>query len=53
VDEETCRYVSPEDTLEFLAFRLIRLDCEFEVLSPPELVSYLRSLSSRVLRAAG
>lgn len=53
LDANTCRYVSHEDTVEFLAFRLIRLDCEFEVHEPPELVAYLRTLSARTLRAAG
>ncbi|GAB3755206.1 helix-turn-helix transcriptional regulator [Microlunatus parietis] len=48
-----CRYVSHEDTIEFLAFRLFRLDCEFVVHEPPELINYLRRLSERSLRAAG
>lgn len=47
-----CRYVSHEDTVEFLAFRLFRLDCEFEVHQPTELINFLRRLGERALRAA-
>jgi hypothetical protein len=40
------------DTLEWLAFRLTILGCEFEVHQPPELLQYLRTLSSRAAHAA-
>ncbi|NUR83186.1 MAG: YafY family transcriptional regulator [Nonomuraea sp.] len=39
------------DTLEWLAFRLAGLGCEFTVHSPPELAEHLRALGGRVLRA--
>ncbi|MBB4679348.1 helix-turn-helix transcriptional regulator [Crossiella cryophila] len=51
VDENTCRLHSHTDTLEWLAFRLAMLGCEFEVHSPPELAQYLRELAGRVTRA--
>jgi predicted DNA-binding transcriptional regulator YafY len=51
IDDHTCRLRSHPDTLEWLAFRLIMLGCEFEVHSPPELAAYLRSLAGRVTRA--
>jgi hypothetical protein len=35
------------------SFRLVLLDCEFEVHEPPELAEYLRALGARVIRAAG
>jgi len=45
------RLTSPPDTVESLAARLIRLGCEFEVHSPPELIDYLAELAARVGRA--
>ncbi|HEV7973162.1 YafY family protein [Amycolatopsis sp.] len=53
IDERTCRVRSQTDTLEWLAFRLTMLGCEFEVHEPPELAEYLRALGARVTRAAG
>lgn len=53
LDERTCRLRSHTDTLEWLAFRLTMLGCEFQVHEPPELVDYLRVLAARVSRAAG
>jgi predicted DNA-binding transcriptional regulator YafY len=53
VDERTCRMHSRTDTLEWFAFRLTLLGCEFEVHEPPELAAYLRELGARVTRAAG
>jgi hypothetical protein len=44
---------SHTDTLEWLAFRLFMLDCEFEVHEPPELAAYLRMLTARATRAVG
>jgi predicted DNA-binding transcriptional regulator YafY len=52
IGERTCRLRSHTDTLEWLAFRLTLLDCEFEVHEPPELAAYLRTLGARLLRAA-
>jgi predicted DNA-binding transcriptional regulator YafY len=48
-----CRWQSPEDTLEWLAFRLLTLGCEVEVHEPPELVDHLRAVAGRARRAAG
>jgi len=48
-----CRWESPEDTLEWLAFRLLALGCEIDVHEPPELVDHLRDLAARASRAAG
>jgi predicted DNA-binding transcriptional regulator YafY len=53
IDEHRCRLRSHTDTLEWLAFRLAMLGCEFEVHEPPELAAYLRALGGRVTRAAG
>ena len=53
LDDHSCRLHSRTDTLEWLAFRLTVLGCEFEVHEPPELVAYLRALSGRAARAAG
>ncbi|MEU7532227.1 YafY family protein [Saccharothrix sp. NPDC042600] len=41
------------DTLEYVAFRIVLLGCDFEVHTPVELVSYLRDLRSRIDRAVG
>jgi predicted DNA-binding transcriptional regulator YafY len=51
--EQACRLHSHADTLEWLAFRLLLLGCEFEVHQPPELADYLRTLGARLTRAAG
>ncbi|MQA83349.1 MAG: WYL domain-containing protein [Streptosporangiales bacterium] len=53
IDGHSCRLRSGADTLEWLAFRLVLLGCEFEVHEPPELAEYLRALGGRVTRAAG
>jgi predicted DNA-binding transcriptional regulator YafY len=53
IDERTCRLHSHTDTLEWLAFRLAMLGCEFQVHQPPELAEYLRAPGGRVTRAAG
>ncbi|MCG5216011.1 helix-turn-helix transcriptional regulator [Streptosporangium sp. KLBMP 9127] len=52
IDERSCRLHSHTDTLEWLAFRLVMLGCEFEVHEPPELIDHLRRLGARVTRAA-
>ena len=44
---------SQTDTLEWLAFRLALLGCEFEVHEPSELTEYVRALGARLTRAAG
>jgi predicted DNA-binding transcriptional regulator YafY len=50
-DDQGGWLTSPPDTVEWLAARLIRLGCEFEVHSPPELVDHLAELTARVARA--
>ncbi|MBB5959480.1 putative DNA-binding transcriptional regulator YafY [Saccharothrix tamanrassetensis] len=51
VDGTRTRVHSHTDTLEFLAFQLVQLGCEFEVHEPPELIAYLRELRGRIDRA--
>ena len=53
IDAASCRLRSHTDTLEWLAFALLRLGCEFEVHEPPELREHLRLLAGRLTRAAG
>jgi predicted DNA-binding transcriptional regulator YafY len=49
---DRCQVTIDGDTLEWLAFRLSSVGCEFEVHEPPELIDHLRALGSRILRAA-
>jgi predicted DNA-binding transcriptional regulator YafY len=51
VDEHTCVLSTGADSVTTLAVYLGMLDVDFEVTSPPELVSYLRLLSDRYARA--
>ncbi|MEU8822725.1 YafY family protein [Streptomyces sp. NPDC048636] len=53
LDEHSCRVRTGTEALEWLAFRLVLLDAEFEVQEPPELIAYLRTMGARALRAAG
>ncbi|WP_250906718.1 YafY family protein [Nonomuraea sp. NEAU-A123] len=53
IDEGTCRLRCHADTLEWLAFRLTLLACDFDVHKPAELTSHLREVASRLARAAG
>jgi predicted DNA-binding transcriptional regulator YafY len=53
VDEHTCRLRTRADSLEWIAFRLAMLGCDFEVHEPPELAAYLRDMGERVIRGAG
>lgn len=46
-----CRVETHADTLDWLAFRLLALGCEFEVHEPPELAAHLRALAGRITRA--
>ncbi|AHH99816.1 hypothetical protein KALB_6457 [Kutzneria albida DSM 43870] len=41
------------DTPEWLATRLLRLGCEFEVHGPPQLAERLLDMAARAGRAAG
>ncbi|WP_329496241.1 YafY family protein [Kitasatospora herbaricolor] len=51
LDGRSCRLQSREDSLEWLAMRLLMLGCEFEVHEPPELADHLRALGARATRA--
>jgi predicted DNA-binding transcriptional regulator YafY len=51
LDDASCRWHSPEDTLDWLAFRLALLGCDFTVHEPAELVDHLRQLGTRITRA--
>ncbi|AXK36598.1 YafY family transcriptional regulator [Streptomyces armeniacus] len=51
LDAGTCRLRTQTDTLDWLAFQLVQLGCEFEVHEPPELITHLRDLGARVTRA--
>lgn len=53
LDESRCRLRARSDSVRWIAFRVITLDCDFTVEQPPELAAYLRTLSARVARAAG
>ncbi|MET7900190.1 YafY family protein [Streptomyces sp. NPDC005355] len=53
LDAHSCLLRTGTDSLEWLAFRLVLLDVEFEVHEPPELIAYLRTLGARAGRAAG
>ncbi|WP_155375093.1 helix-turn-helix transcriptional regulator [Catellatospora vulcania] len=52
IDATSCRLTGHTEPLEWLAWRLLMLGCEFEVHEPPELVAYLREISGRAARAA-
>lgn len=50
----SCRLdVTTADSLEWVAFRLALVDCEFVVHEPPTLIEHLRELGARISRAAG
>jgi predicted DNA-binding transcriptional regulator YafY len=52
--EGRCRLDSDrDDSIDWLAARMVMLGCEFEVHGPPELADALRALSARATRAAG
>ncbi|MCA2223987.1 helix-turn-helix transcriptional regulator [Nonomuraea aurantiaca] len=53
IGERTCRLRCHADTLEWLAFRLTLLACDFEVHEPAELTGHLRAIAARLTRAAG
>ncbi|MFS8096216.1 YafY family transcriptional regulator [Lentzea alba] len=53
VDAGSCSWHSTEDTIEYLAFRLTLLGCEFTVHEPPALVEHLRGLGERITRSVG
>lgn len=54
LDEHSCRIRSSVgDAVEWLAIRLVSVDCEFTVREPAELVERVRELGARMTRAAG
>ncbi|MDR3032900.1 MAG: WYL domain-containing protein, partial [Kitasatospora sp.] len=53
VDDATCRLRTEAGSMDWVAFRLASLGCEFEVHEPEALTEYLRELGTRLLRAAG
>ncbi|GAA3164077.1 YafY family protein [Planomonospora alba] len=52
IGEGACRVRMHSDTLDWLAFRLLTLGCEFQVHGPPELNGHLLALAGRLTRAA-
>ncbi|MFD5319320.1 helix-turn-helix transcriptional regulator [Streptomyces sp. NPDC127098] len=54
IDAGNCLLRGPADeSVEWLAARLLTADCEFVVHEPPELAAHLRRIGDRALRAAG
>jgi predicted DNA-binding transcriptional regulator YafY len=52
LDAHTCEYRTGDDDLRWLALRVAMLGVDFDVHEPPELVEHLRTLASRLRRAA-
>jgi predicted DNA-binding transcriptional regulator YafY len=52
IDAQTCEYRTGDDDLRWLALRIATLGVDFDVHEPPELVEHLRTLASRLQRAA-
>lgn len=53
VDGGSCVWHSLEDTVDYLAFRLMLVGCEFTVHGPGELVEHLRRVGERISRSVG
>ncbi|MET8757650.1 YafY family protein [Lentzea sp. NPDC004782] len=51
LDDDSCTWHSVEDTVDYLAFRLTSLGCDFTVQGPPELVEHLRVMGERITRS--
>jgi predicted DNA-binding transcriptional regulator YafY len=51
IDEHSCRLHTRADSLEWIAFRVVMLDCDFEVHEPAELTAYIERLAGRLTRA--
>ncbi|MDX8031086.1 WYL domain-containing protein [Lentzea sp. BCCO 10_0856] len=51
IDDASCGWHSVEDTVDYLAFRLTLLGCEFVVHGPVELVEHMRGLGERISRS--
>ena len=52
IDAQTCEYRTGDDDLRWLALRIATLGVDFDVHEPPELLEHLRTLASRLQRAA-
>jgi len=50
-DDNSCRWHSHPDTVEWLAMRLLSLDTDFQVHGPPELVAHLDAMATRIARS--
>lgn len=48
VTPTSCTWHSTEDTIDYLAFRLTLLNCTFTVHAPPELITHLQDLGTRI-----
>ncbi|KFU76444.1 Predicted DNA-binding transcriptional regulator YafY, contains an HTH and WYL domains [Amycolatopsis lurida] len=49
-DDESCVFHASTDTLDWLAFRVLGLGCEFTVHEPPELIAHLKEMAARARR---
>ncbi|MCE7005137.1 YafY family transcriptional regulator [Kibdelosporangium philippinense] len=50
-DDDSCRWQSHTDTVEWLAMRLLSLDVRFQVHGPPQLQAHLDKLAARITHA--
>ena len=53
IDEHACRLEMGSDSYALVALVVGMMDVEFEVESPPELVTYLQTLARRFTSATG
>lgn len=53
IDSGSCRWFCLPDTLQWLALRLVLLECEFHVDEPSELADHLQALGDRLMRSIG
>jgi predicted DNA-binding transcriptional regulator YafY len=51
IDDDSCAWHSVEDTIDYLAFRLTLLGCDFTLHGPDVLVEHLRGLGDRISRS--
>jgi predicted DNA-binding transcriptional regulator YafY len=51
IDADTCLLRSGGESLDTMAFHLLHLGLEFDLLEPPELVDHMRELSQRLARS--
>ncbi|MFC0115669.1 helix-turn-helix transcriptional regulator [Kibdelosporangium aridum] len=50
-DDDSCRWYSHADTVEWLATQLLLLDTDFQVHGPPQLQAHLDTLAARITRS--